>query len=227
MQFDWTVGEILAALERLGVANDTLVVVTSDNGGLPGTTKHGQDTNGPWRGHKGSAWEGGHRVPLIARWPGKIKAGSTCDALFSLTDLVATASALAGGFIPPQGARDSIDQSPVFLGQEDSVRDALMMATRGCAQIVRREGQDKIVFATGSGETRYLNLTADPAEKSPLPLEEAPPKAKAMLDRLHRYFADGATRPCAIGRAGSVENLFEEKDARNRRLERQFGDSKL
>ena len=222
MQFDETVGRILETLERTGVAGETLVFVTSDNGGLPNTAENGHDTNGPWRGHKGSAWEGGHRVPLIARWPGKIESGSVSDALFSLSDLTATAAAMAGGFVPPQAALDSIDQSDVLLGRQDNARESLMVATRGCAQIVRREGPHKIILETGNDRVSYIDLSADPAEASLVPLDEAPARAGEMLDRLHRYFAEGATRPRAIGRPGSVEHLFEEKKVRNARLEERF-----
>lgn len=224
MQFDWTVGEILKTLEQLDVTTETLVIVTSDNGGLPGAGKQGHDTSGPWRGHKSDAWEGGHRVPLLARWPGKVAAGSVSDALFSLTDFTATAAALAGGFVPPQAARDSMDQSPVFLGEKATVRDSLMIATRGCTEIMRRDGPHKIILATGNNSTHYLDLSSDPEESAPVPLAEAPDRAHAMLDRLHRYFADGATRPGAIGRPGSVEQLFEEKEARNRQLEARFAE---
>jgi len=221
-QFDDTVGRILETLERLGGAGETLVLVTSDNGGLPNTAKNGHDTNGPWRGHKGSAWEGGHRVPFLARWPDQIEAGSVSDALVSLTDLTATAAALAGGFVPPQCALDSIDQTPVLLGEQAAVRDALMMATRGCEEIVRREGSHKITLAMGTGEVHYVDLDEDPAEASPLSLHEAADRADGMLDRLHQYFAAGATRPRGIGRPGAVERLFEEKEARNERLEGRF-----
>ena len=222
MQFDWTVGEILDALKRLGVAEDTLVFVTSDNGGLPGTSKLGHDTSGPWRGHKSSAWEGGHRVPLLARWPGRVEAGAVSDALVSLCDLTATASTLAGGFVPPEGGLDSIDQSPVLLGEQSLVRDALMMATRGCAQIVRREGSHKITLDTASGVVTYVNLETDPAEESPMLIEDAPARAREMLDRLHRHFTEGASRPRAIGRRGSVQALFDEKQSRNEELKQRF-----
>lgn len=226
MQFDWTVGEILAALHRLGLTDNTLVFVTSDNGGLSAAEKRGHDTSGPWRGHKASAWEGGHRVPLIARWPGKIAPSSVSDALVSLTDLTATAAALGGGFVPPQGARDSIDQSSVLLGKKDSVRDSLMIATRGCAEIVRREVDRKIILDTAEGDVLFIDLSIDPEESSPLPLAEAPDGAGVMVDRLHQHFADGATRPQAIGRPGSVGDLFEEKAERNRRLSERFDSGK-
>jgi len=220
MEFDWTTGEILAAIDRLGIAEDTLVFVTSDNGGLPGTEKRGHSSSGPWRGHKGSAWEGGHRIPLIVRWPEKIKAGTVSGALFSLSDLAATASSLAGGFLSPQSARDSIDQAAVLLGQQTTARDSLVITTRGCAEIVLREGAHKLTLETSSGVAHYCHLATDPGEKSPQNLEHAPELASDMLERLHRYFSQGASRSQAISRPSSVNALFQEKESRNRQLEK-------
>ncbi len=223
MQFDWTVGEMVATLERLGVAENTLLFVTSDNGGLSrGGKKHGHDSSGPWRGHKGQAWEGGHRVPLLARWPAKIEAGRTSEALVSLTDLTATAANLAGGFVPPQAALDSIDQSPVLLGDKKNVRSALMMATRGCEEIVRREGSHKAILDPEADTVRFFNLADNPGE-SESPTATAPEWGAAMTERLHRYFREGSSRPRAIGRPGSVAGLFEEKARRNQHIHEQFG----
>jgi arylsulfatase A-like enzyme len=209
MEFDWTVGEIITALERLGVADDTLLIVTSDNGGLPGASKLGHRASGPWNGAKGSALEGGHRVPFLARWPGRIDAGSTSDALLSLTDLPATLAALGGGFVPPGAALDSLDQSPVLLGKAKSARASLMVATRGCEEFVRREGSEKIIYRPKEEGLRWTDLGEDPGEERLGPGPDD--RAAAMLKNLRAYFARGSSRPRAVARGGSVEALLEER----------------
>jgi len=98
VEVDWTIGQVVRALERNGLAGNTLIIVTSDNGS-PGRTKinratysiikeYGHYPNGDLRDIKADIWDGGHREPFIARWPGKIPAGTACDELICLTDLL-------------------------------------------------------------------------------------------------------------------------------------------
>ena len=101
-ELDYIVGELMTTLDKLGVADNTLVIFTSDNG--PETTSvihmrgdFDHDGARPWRGMKRDQWEGGHRVPFIVRWPGKVKPGATSDQLTSLTDVMATCAAFHGG----------------------------------------------------------------------------------------------------------------------------------
>jgi arylsulfatase A-like enzyme len=128
-QLDAHVGRIDDALEQSGLAERTLVVFTSDNGALlgdpdellPHTVSHreaarlGHRSNGELRGQKHSIWDGGFRVPLIARWPGKIAAGRTNDDVLSLVDLTPTLAAAAGAALPPTAGRDGVDQLPRWL----------------------------------------------------------------------------------------------------------------
>ena len=108
-QLDWTVGQVLATLDRLKLATNTLVIFTSDNGGaIKNTYDDGtnplhsrQQPNGALRGFKGSLHEGGHRVPFIARWPGHIPAGGTSGELIGHVDTLATFAALTGQRLPP------------------------------------------------------------------------------------------------------------------------------
>ena len=104
--------ELLAALDRLGLAENTLVIFTSDNG--PETTSvvhmradHGHDGARPWRGVKRDQWEGGHRVPFLVRWPARVKAGTTSAELTSLTDVMATLAAVTGAPLPREAAREA------------------------------------------------------------------------------------------------------------------------
>src|SRR6185436_17381851 len=90
-EFDWAVGELLAALDRLKITERTIVVVTSDNGAQEGrASDFGHKCNGDLHGAKGTAWEGGHRVPFIVRWPGKVPAGTTSDETICHVDFMAT-----------------------------------------------------------------------------------------------------------------------------------------
>jgi arylsulfatase A-like enzyme len=121
-ELDETVGKVLAALERLKILDHTLVVFTSDNGGVMddgyedfGSLEH--KCNGALRGYKGSLFEGGHRVPFIARWPGKIKAGSECGELITLLDMSASFATLTGVPLPVDAAPDSINVLPALLDQ--------------------------------------------------------------------------------------------------------------
>jgi arylsulfatase A len=111
-EVDWSVGQVLDALRELGLAEKTLVIFTSDNGGsLP----HGSD-NTPLRGSKGQTLEGGIRVPTLAWWPGKIPAGTSSDAITSMMDVLPTFARLAGAKVPADRKIDGVDLWPVLAG---------------------------------------------------------------------------------------------------------------
>jgi arylsulfatase A len=142
MQTDWVVGQIMAALDKAGVSENTLVVLTSDNGFAPyvgfnraggGMENHkdieklGHYPSADRRGYKSDIWDGGHRVPLIVRWPAKVKAGSTCDQLVSLTDLMATCADILGAKLPDTAGEDSVSLLPALLGRADKpLREAVV-----------------------------------------------------------------------------------------------------
>lgn len=115
-ELDWSVGEILKTLKELNLDEKTLVIFTSDNGGALGTSE-------PWRGKKGSQWEGGVREPCIMRWPGKIPAGTTCDQIAGNIDVLPTFAALTGAALP-KVELDGRDISPLLFDKEPkAVRD--------------------------------------------------------------------------------------------------------
>ena len=116
-QLDFAVGKVMACLQENGLAENTLVVFTSDNGGVifGDTASVGYKTNGDHLGTKTDTWEGGHRVPTIAWWPGKIPSGKTTNKLFSLTDLYDTFLAAADVPVPPGAAVDSVNMLPLLL----------------------------------------------------------------------------------------------------------------
>jgi arylsulfatase A-like enzyme len=123
-EVDWSVGRVLDTLRELKLAENTLVIFTSDNG--PWLVKGSDAGNaGPLRGGKGSTWEGGVRVPTIAWWPGKIAAGSVCDAVVGTIDLLPTFVTLTGRQVPAEPVIDGRDISPLLFGRsKQSPREA-------------------------------------------------------------------------------------------------------
>ena len=151
VEHDWSVGQVMSALARTGLARDTLVIATSDNcAQLFGQDTCGHQSNYHFRGQKSDAWEGGHRVPFIARWPAAIKPDSACDALVSLTDLFASTLALAGIPMPAGAAPDSLDLSRLLMGERGSPR-ATAIQHSGMGFFAVRQGPWKLVLCKGSG----------------------------------------------------------------------------
>ncbi len=159
-QLDAHVGRILAALEARGFAERTLVVFTSDNGGLldppgeepPHTAAHrealrlGHRINGDLRGQKHSIWEGGLRVPLIARWPGHVPAGAAREDLVSLVDLLATSADLLDVALPPAAGRDGVSLLPALFGEPPRAAPPRALVLHSAqALFALREGRFKLI----------------------------------------------------------------------------------
>jgi arylsulfatase A-like enzyme len=167
---DLSVGRILDALHRRQLAGDTLVVVTSDNGGVNGDGKSrlseharqaidaGLAINGPWRGRKHSIFEGGCRVPYLVRWPGKAPAGLVTGETVSLVDTMATIAAVVGEPLPPatEGAEDSCNVLPAWLGQKADRTARMAMITHSA------DG----VFAIHQGPWKFIEGTPSRAVKN-------------------------------------------------------------
>jgi len=182
VELDEAVGEMLATLERLKLADNTLLIFSSDNGGVMddgyedvGNFEH--PCNGTLRGYKGSLFEGGHRVPMIARWPGQIPAGSSCDELIALLDLPATLAALTGQTVPSGAAIDSCNVLPALLGQphERPGRETFVAHVGGVAgkvPLAIRQGQWKLITEGGA---RPSFKDASKSNKTPLPAEARKP----------------------------------------------------
>jgi arylsulfatase A-like enzyme/endonuclease/exonuclease/phosphatase family metal-dependent hydrolase len=194
-QFDGCVGQVLATLDRLKLAENTLVIVTSDNGGVmddgyqdgSGQDRSGHRCNGPLRGYKGSLWEGGHRVPFIARWPGKVKAGAESPALIGLVDMLATFAAVAGRDRPPGAGADSVNVLPALLG-EKAGRDHLVVQTNGIQRQAIRKGFWKLIPGKGGGE--LYNLADDLAETKNLAAQHP-----ELVNELSALLAQARARP--------------------------------
>ncbi len=164
-ELDWIVGELMRTLDDLGIADSTLVMFSSDNGPEVPTVyhmrhDHGHDGARPWRGMKRDNWEGGHRVPLIVRWPGKVAAAATSDQLTSLTDVFATVAEIVGAAIPDQAAEDSFSMLPALLGRdgEEPIRPYILQQGFGGARyLALRKGKWKYLAHQGSGGNNYAS----------------------------------------------------------------------
>ncbi len=166
-ELDWSVGQVLDTVRELELQEKTMVIFTSDNGG----TRRGLNT--PLRGHKGSTWEGGMRVPTIAWWPGKIPAGTSTDAVTGMIDILPTFVKLAGGTVPTDRKIDGGDIWPLLSGQPGakSPHDVFYYY-RGLRLEGIRSGPWKLRFARRRGEDRttveLYNLETDIAESTNL-----------------------------------------------------------
>jgi arylsulfatase A len=149
---DWAVGEILGALDRHGLSDDTLVIVTSDNGSHwpeGDIERWGHDANNGWRGQKADIWEGGHRVPFVARWPGQVEAGSASDGLVCLTDLFATCAEIVGEPLPAGAAEDSVSMLSLLRGDRGEREVVVHHSVDGMFAL--RLADWKLIDGLGSG----------------------------------------------------------------------------
>jgi arylsulfatase A-like enzyme len=200
-EFDWSVGEVLAALDRLKLADNTLVIVTSDNGGVmddgyqdgSGHDASGHRCNGPLRGYKAGLFEGGHRVPFVAHWTGHIPAGVS-NQLICHVDLLATCADLLGRPLEPEAALDSVDVLPALLGTTGGpVRHDLVHHTGGFpGRLAIRSGNWKLIPAARPSETGrprggplLFNLAEDPQEARDLSAEH-PEKVRELATLLQK-----------------------------------------
>jgi arylsulfatase A-like enzyme len=154
VEFDWMVGEILDTLEQLDLSENTMVLLTSDNGArnMNSINNLGHFPNGPWSGSKGSVYEAGHRVPFIVRWPGHIRPGTVSDETICLTDIMATCAAIVDFDLPDSAAEDSYDLTTVLTGaaHRGPLREATVHhSVKGMFAI--RQGRWKLIEGAGSG----------------------------------------------------------------------------
>ena len=214
MDTDWAFGEVLKALDEAGLADNTLVVFTSDNGTSAPTAKvrhleaMGHFPSGPYRGYKSDLWDGGHRVPFIVRWPGVVPSGSRTSQLASLNDFMATLADLFGGELPPNAGEDSVSILPLLRGEDQPVREHLVHHSFDGRFAIRSTGW-KLVLAPGSGgwtdddakaaargnpPIQLYNMADDFREQRNLQAEH-PEIAASMLAELKRIIAEGRSTP--------------------------------
>jgi arylsulfatase A len=228
-QTDWTVGQVLDALHRSGVADNTLVIFTSDNGPEitgevnPGAYDRAQQFHhysmGDLRGAKRDTWEGGHRVPFVACWPGKIKPGTVSGETICHVDFMATVAALLGAQLPPSAGEDSFNLLPLLLGEEHArpARPATVHHS-GSGKFAIRKGDWVLIDApTGDdngakGEPQWLkdergyakhnlpgelfNVHDDVSERRNQ-FTECPEVVRELKALLEKYKRDGRSTPGA------------------------------
>ena len=194
-EMDDAVGQVLKALDRMNLADNTLVIFSSDNGatewvgydyGLTHADVHGHRINGDLRGEKGTVWEGGTRVPFIVRWPGHIPAGKDSPALISLIDLQASFARLQDVKLPDDAAPDSADVLDALLGKSRTGRHELVEHRYGHGVALR---VDNWKFIDG----QLYDLSTDLSETRNL-AAEYPDRVKAMSARLKELVSSPKTR---------------------------------
>ena len=217
METDARVGEVLDALDRNGVADNTLVIFTSDNGcspeaKFPELLAKGHNPSAQFRGTKADIFEGGHRVPFLVRWPGRVKPGTTSDQLICLNDLFATCADLLGAKLPDNAAEDSVSLLPALEGRATGpIREALVHHSIN-GSFALRQGNWKLELCADSGgwsaprpgspaakslpAPQLYDLAADLAETNNV--ARAHPEVVARLTQLlGKYAADGRSTPGA------------------------------
>jgi arylsulfatase A-like enzyme len=202
-EFDWSVGQVLDALERLGLSQNTLVILSSDNGPVvddgyqdDAVTRLGDHkAAGPLRGGKYSLFEGGTRVPLVLRWPARIKPGVS-DALVCQVDLLGSLAALVGRPLPDDAAPDSVNVLPALMGESSTGREFLVEQANGQAL---REGPWKYI-PPGQGARVLANTNVE--------------SGIAPMGRLYRLDLDlGETKDLAAEHPERVKAMAEKLDA--------------
>jgi arylsulfatase A-like enzyme len=224
VQVDWTVGALLAALQRAGMAHNTLVIVTSDNGpevaaeveigAYDRIQKYGHASMDGLRGVKRDVWEGGHRVPFLARWLGHTPPGVVSDETVCHVDLMATVAALVGARLPDNAGEDSVNILPTLLGekQDHPLREATVLHSGSGKFAIRQGGWVLIDAATGDDnreptwfkeQRSYLpnpfpgelyNLHEDLVERHNA-YGEKPDLVQRLKSLLEKYKADGRSTP--------------------------------
>jgi arylsulfatase A-like enzyme len=212
METDGSVGQILQALDDAKITNETIVIFTADNGhagnaGWQELIDAGHKPSGPYRGRKGDIWEGGHRVPFIIRWPGRVEAGSSSAQLLCLNDIFATCAHLLGVVLPDEAAEDSFSFLPaaiakVIRGGKFASRTSLVShSVHG--EFAFREGDWKLIFrmAGPNGEAsrgkptvaELYDLKDDIAEQNNVAQERAS-LVELLRQKLQKVIDMGASR---------------------------------
>jgi arylsulfatase A-like enzyme len=208
METDWSVGEVVRAIEEAGIAEDTLLVFSADNGhagtgGWQQLVSSGHKPSGQYRGMKGEIWEGGHRVPFVVRWPKRVAPGSASNQLLCLNDMFATCAELLGDSLPADAAEDSFSFLSAALGKAQATNRGSgrtnLVSHSVNGEFAYREGDWKIVFKSpgpnlekSRGKPAVVKLyhladdiaeTTDLARKHPKFVEQLTKGLQAVVDR--------------------------------------------
>ncbi len=212
LQVDDFVGRLTAKLEEKGIADDTILIFTSDNGcspvaNFPQLIAGGHNPSYLYRGWKADIWEGGHRIPFLIRWPGHIPAGTACGQMACLTDLFATFAQITGAQYGDGAGEDSVSLLPLLQGEDRPVRDTLVHHSADGSFSIRK-GPWKLELCRASGGMRppctdgslppyqLYRLDSDMGEQYNL-YEGQPEVAQALVDQLAEYIRTGRSTPGA------------------------------
>lgn len=217
MQTDWGIGQVLAALDQHGLKENTLVIVTSDNGCSPQAkfeelVPKGHNPSYVFRGHKADIYEGGHRIPLLARWPARVKAGAKSDQLLCLTDFMGTCAQILGVDLPADAGEDSVSFLAALEGKDrQPLREAVVHHSIDGSFAIR-QGNLKLALCPGSGgwsaprpgrddssslpPEQLFDLGGDIGEKQNLAAQQ-PQSVQKLTALLEKYVADGRSTPGA------------------------------
>jgi len=212
VQVDSVVGQVMEALDRNALGHNTLLILTSDNGSTMTIREFFKafehDTNYHFRGQKSDVWDGGHRVPFLARWPARVRAGSVCRDTICLTDLLATCAAIVGAALPDDAGEDSFNILPDLLGTASGpVREATVSHSVDGSFAIR-QGPWKLLLCRGSGgwslpekkvpqdapPGQLYNLDEDVGEQKNL-YHQRPEIVRRLTALLERYQRQGRSRP--------------------------------
>jgi arylsulfatase A len=208
METDAAIGRVLAALDESGAAASTLVILTSDNGcappaNIPELEAKGHFPSGPLRGYKFDAWEGGHRVPFVVRWPGRVKPGAVSGQLVQQADLLATFAAILGAKLPDNAGEDSFSLLPLLQGGDQAVRPhAVNCAASGVPAL--RHGPWKLIPGPpgrnpkgGAASDIHLYHLADDLGETNNLAATMPEKVAEMRALLEKLIVNGRSTPGA------------------------------
>lgn len=218
LETDWAVGELLKALDDAKIAENTIVIFTSDNGFAPyvlntwNVEALGHYPSMQYRGYKADIWEGGHRIPFLVRWPKEVKAKSTCNETVCLSDFMATVGAITNQTIPDNAAEDSYNILPYFKGESKKVIREATVHHSIDGNFAIRQGKWKLEFAPGSGgwaaprnaaaveeglpAIQLYNLDTDIKEQHNV-YKENPEVVKSLTALLQKYIDKGRSTPGA------------------------------
>ena len=209
METDWSAGQVIQAIDDAGISDNTIVIFTADNGhshytGWERLIDAGHLPSGPYRGHKADIWEGGHRVPFVIRWPGKVVSGKSSNQLVCLNDIFATCTDIISGDSPPDNAaEDSFSFLSALLESNDSEFRTNLVSHSVHGEFAYRNGPWKIVFklpgknlATSRGKPAMVelyNLNEDIAEEFNK-AEEHPEVVRQLTSGLKSVVQRGTSR---------------------------------
>ncbi|MEC8826876.1 MAG: arylsulfatase [Verrucomicrobiota bacterium] len=201
-QGDAMLGEILDTLAATGLAENTLVIASADNGAA------GKEY-APLREHKASIYEGGHREPFLAVWPGKIEAGSTCDQTVSITDIFATCADIVGVPLPDNAGEDSVSFLKCLNGEQEGPFREASVQQSGRKAFAIRQGQWKLIIH-GDNHRELFDLANDIGETTNV-IQEHPELANTMATLLQSYLDKGRSTP---GEPQPIEHMINLDEVR-------------